>query len=274
MGGRIIHRAVARPVSSLCPRNASSSASSGSIGLWHGLPSLSRRPLAHEFTPRGSMPPWVSSWKVSCPGCEQGCASTAHRTGTRCQRIRLTSPPSRHPTPQHTRHMPWKRARPTKESCLVCSMTAQQGPAGVAAGAAPASHHHPHHHPLTHPLMVPPAAFSFHALAEPRPPHNPPTGVGERRLQSHSRCPLTHPPTHPPTDHTNPPDRSMVSIAPVKWAQRSDSIYVTICLPDVTEEKIELGTDSFDFKYVWEWVGGWKRRGGQLCGLACLVCGG
>jgi hypothetical protein len=40
----------------------------------------------------------------------------------------------------------------------------------------------------------------------------------------------------------------MVNIAPVKWAQRSDSIYVTISLPDVTEEKVELGTDKLDFK--------------------------
>jgi len=42
----------------------------------------------------------------------------------------------------------------------------------------------------------------------------------------------------------------MTNVAPVKWAQRSDSIYVTICLPDVTDEKIDLGEDSLDFKYV------------------------
>lgn len=39
----------------------------------------------------------------------------------------------------------------------------------------------------------------------------------------------------------------MVNTAPVKWAQRSDSIYVTICLPDVTDEKIDLGTTELKF---------------------------
>lgn len=42
----------------------------------------------------------------------------------------------------------------------------------------------------------------------------------------------------------------MVHIAPVKWAQRSDSIYVTICLPDVTEEKIDLDAEHLAFKCV------------------------
>lgn len=40
----------------------------------------------------------------------------------------------------------------------------------------------------------------------------------------------------------------MVNTAPVKWAQRSDSIYVTICLPDVTGESIELDAEHFNFK--------------------------
>lgn len=40
----------------------------------------------------------------------------------------------------------------------------------------------------------------------------------------------------------------MVNTAPVKWAQRSDSIYVTICLPDVTEEKIDLDAEHLNFK--------------------------
>jgi hypothetical protein len=32
----------------------------------------------------------------------------------------------------------------------------------------------------------------------------------------------------------------MTSIAPVKWAQRVDSLYVTITLPDVKDHKIDL----------------------------------
>lgn len=42
----------------------------------------------------------------------------------------------------------------------------------------------------------------------------------------------------------------MPNIAPVKWAQRSDSIYVTINLPDVTDEKIDLTNNSLKFRYV------------------------
>jgi cytosolic prostaglandin-E synthase len=40
----------------------------------------------------------------------------------------------------------------------------------------------------------------------------------------------------------------MPNVAPVKWAQRSDCIYVTIGLPDVTEEKIDLTTDTLKFR--------------------------
>uniref|UniRef100_A0A6T7E0F6 CS domain-containing protein n=1 Tax=Florenciella parvula TaxID=236787 RepID=A0A6T7E0F6_9STRA len=36
--------------------------------------------------------------------------------------------------------------------------------------------------------------------------------------------------------------------APVKWAQRADSLYVTIALPDVKDEKIELTKDKLSFK--------------------------
>jgi HSP20 family molecular chaperone IbpA len=42
----------------------------------------------------------------------------------------------------------------------------------------------------------------------------------------------------------------MVNTAPIKWAQRTDSIYVTINLPDVTDEKIELTTNRLNFRYV------------------------
>lgn len=47
----------------------------------------------------------------------------------------------------------------------------------------------------------------------------------------------------------------MVNIAPVKWAQRSDSIYATICLPDVVEESIELDAEHLTFKCVRRAVG-------------------
>ena len=38
--------------------------------------------------------------------------------------------------------------------------------------------------------------------------------------------------------------------APVKWAQRSDSIYVTINLPDVKEEQIDLSSTALKFRYA------------------------
>ncbi|GKY98511.1 hypothetical protein MPSEU_000808200 [Mayamaea pseudoterrestris] len=38
------------------------------------------------------------------------------------------------------------------------------------------------------------------------------------------------------------------NIAPIKWAQRSDSIYLTIALPDVTNETINLTEDALKFQ--------------------------
>ena len=35
--------------------------------------------------------------------------------------------------------------------------------------------------------------------------------------------------------------------APVKWAQRTDSLYVTISLPDVKDEKLNLEEDKLTF---------------------------
>jgi len=40
----------------------------------------------------------------------------------------------------------------------------------------------------------------------------------------------------------------MPNLAPVKWAQRKDSIFVTIVLPDVTDETVELTGDKLTFK--------------------------
>jgi len=56
----------------------------------------------------------------------------------------------------------------------------------------------------------------------------------------------------------------MVNIAPVKWAQRSDSIYATICLPDVVEESIELDAEHLTFKCV-------RRAVGRSVGRSCLL---
>ncbi|KAG5190123.1 HSP20-like chaperone [Tribonema minus] len=36
-------------------------------------------------------------------------------------------------------------------------------------------------------------------------------------------------------------------LAPIKWAQRKDSLYVTIALPDVKDEKLELTEDKLVF---------------------------
>lgn len=40
---------------------------------------------------------------------------------------------------------------------------------------------------------------------------------------------------------------SEVNTAPVKWAQRKDSIYLTISLPDVKDHKIDLGDKKLSF---------------------------
>jgi len=39
----------------------------------------------------------------------------------------------------------------------------------------------------------------------------------------------------------------MTNIAPVKWAQRADSLYLTISLSDVTEPAINLTTNKLTF---------------------------
>lgn len=40
---------------------------------------------------------------------------------------------------------------------------------------------------------------------------------------------------------------SAVNIAPVKWAQRKDSLYITISLADVKDHKIELTEKKLTF---------------------------
>jgi len=41
---------------------------------------------------------------------------------------------------------------------------------------------------------------------------------------------------------------SKANTAPIKWAQRSDSLYITIALADVKEESIDLADESLKFK--------------------------
>jgi hypothetical protein len=38
-----------------------------------------------------------------------------------------------------------------------------------------------------------------------------------------------------------------MSLPPVKWAQRKDSLYVTISVPDVTDAKVSLTEDAVVF---------------------------
>lgn len=39
-----------------------------------------------------------------------------------------------------------------------------------------------------------------------------------------------------------------VNTAPVKWAQRLDSIYLTLDLPDVKDEQLKLTKDMLSFR--------------------------
>jgi hypothetical protein len=41
---------------------------------------------------------------------------------------------------------------------------------------------------------------------------------------------------------------TMALLAPIKWAQRKDSLYVTIALSDVKNEKLELTKDKLVFR--------------------------
>ena len=42
---------------------------------------------------------------------------------------------------------------------------------------------------------------------------------------------------------------SEMKTAPVKWAQRKDSLYITIGLPDVKDHKIDVTEKSLSFRY-------------------------
>lgn len=42
----------------------------------------------------------------------------------------------------------------------------------------------------------------------------------------------------------------MSNIAPVKWAQRKDSLYLTISLPDVTDHKFDVNSKKLVFSGV------------------------
>mmetsp|Transcript_10842 Transcript_10842/g.16177 ORF Transcript_10842/g.16177 Transcript_10842/m.16177 type:complete len:176 (+) Transcript_10842:35-562(+) len=42
----------------------------------------------------------------------------------------------------------------------------------------------------------------------------------------------------------------MTLLAPIKWAQRKDSLYLTIALPDVKNETLEVTEDTLKFKGI------------------------
>jgi hypothetical protein len=63
----------------------------------------------------------------------------------------------------------------------------------------------------------------------------------------------------------------MANVAPVKWAQRSDSIYVTICLPDVKDESIELDAEHLMFKCVFLPFGVFRRVREGAWGVCWVV---
>lgn len=53
----------------------------------------------------------------------------------------------------------------------------------------------------------------------------------------------------PPVYKSQEPDSKMsVNTAPVKWAQRADSIYLTLDLPDVKDEQLKLTKDKLSFR--------------------------
>ena len=47
--------------------------------------------------------------------------------------------------------------------------------------------------------------------------------------------------------HNSTSYKTAANTAPVKWAQRTESLYVTISLPDVTEEKFDINEKSLTF---------------------------
>jgi hypothetical protein len=69
--------------------------------------------------------------------------------------------------------------------------------------------------------------------------------------------------------------------APILWAQRKDSLYVTINLPDVTEPKLELTETKLTFTYVQHhWMDAQRccvpcarrRRGASTCSRKTHEC--
>ena len=51
-----------------------------------------------------------------------------------------------------------------------------------------------------------------------------------------------------------------VNTAPVKWAQRADSIYLTLDLPDVKDEQLKLTKDMLSFRQDYN------------CKIVCSAC--
>lgn len=52
----------------------------------------------------------------------------------------------------------------------------------------------------------------------------------------------------PPQIHLTSLIASQMSLPPVKWAQRKDSLYVTIMVPDIVNPEVALTENSIVFK--------------------------
>ena len=52
----------------------------------------------------------------------------------------------------------------------------------------------------------------------------------------------------PPLIHFTSLIASQMSLPPVKWAQRKDSLYVTIMVPDIVNPEVALTENSIVFK--------------------------
>lgn len=60
-----------------------------------------------------------------------------------------------------------------------------------------------------------------------------------------------------------------VNTAPVKWAQRADSIYLTLDLPDVKDEQLKLTKDMLSFRQDYKYRHTHCKIVSSVVALAC-----
>ena len=60
-----------------------------------------------------------------------------------------------------------------------------------------------------------------------------------------------------------------VNTAPVKWAQRADSIYLTLDLPDVKDEQLKLTKDMLSFRQDYKYR---RTHCKIVCSVFALAC--